>query len=525
MKHRKFTGMLPLSLLVAIGILGCDFSFAKDIKHPPKGSVQFGSQQNPASGTADKMGSFKTVFADIAQKVVPTVVSVIPTKIDTVVFQRNPFYNFFGDQGMEDDPFSFFFGPPRQQQRRSQPQVEKQERREQGLGSGVIVSKDGYILTNFHVVSGADEIAVKLNDGREFAAKVVGSDSLSDVAVLKIEGKFDSIPVAYLGDSDKLRPGDWVIAIGNPFSLTSTVTSGIVSALGRSMGGPGYQNFIQTDAAINPGNSGGALVNIEGELIGINTMIYTRSGGYMGIGFAIPIGMAKRIMEDLIYRGEVVRGWIGVSIQDIDPATREALDLGNTRGVLIADVQKGQPAEKAGIKRGDIVLSINDKEMVTVNDLRNSIAAISPDTKVPVVVLRNGKKVDLKLTIGQRDEKTVAEMTTGEKEPEAKEQPQKKLGITTANLTSEIRQKYEIADDVRDGVVVVEAGQSAGDGRTGLRPGDVIVQLKVRGKEFSTVKSVNEFQKLTRDLKKGDTIMLLVYRGGNSFYTAFKLRE
>jgi serine protease Do len=270
----------------------------------------------------------------------------------------------------------------------------------------VIVSKDGYILTNYHVVAGADEIEVKTSDNRSFQAEIVGTDSLSDVAVIKIKEKAKNLPVAYLGDSDKLRPGDWAIAIGNPFSLASSVTMGIISALGRTTGGNAnsYQNFIQTDAAINPGNSGGALVNIHGELIGINTMIYTQSGGYMGIGFAIPINMARRIMEDLIYEGKVSRGWLGVMIQDLDATTRDALKISpETKGVLIGDVFKDQPADKAGFRRGDIVVSVDNKAVSNPNELKNAIANIRPGNKVPVEILRDGKKMTLHVTLSGRD--------------------------------------------------------------------------------------------------------------------------
>jgi serine protease Do len=308
--------VIPISLTViaciavALVVHGtCSFA---ESGRPERGSIVFGADQKPDIRSSAQLGAFKTIIADVAEKVVPTVVSVIPTKIDTVIFSNNPFYQFFGGDpfggGFED-----FFGPaPHGRQRQNQPPVEKREYRQQGLGSGVIVSKDGYILTNYHVVAGANEIEVKTADKRNFRADVVGLDSLADVAVIKIKEKVHDLPVAYLGNSDKLRAGDWAIAVGNPFSLTSSVTLGIVSALNRTAqeGSDTYQNFIQTDAAINPGNSGGALVNIDGELIGINTMIYTQSGGYMGIGFAIPINMARQIMEDLIYEGKVSRGWL-----------------------------------------------------------------------------------------------------------------------------------------------------------------------------------------------------------------------
>jgi len=486
---------------------------------PAKGSVKFGAENNPLAGAADKMGSFKTIFGDIAEKVIPTVVSVIPTKVDTIVFQNNPFYNFFGDEF--GDPFEFFFGEPRQRPQQ-RPQVQKKERRQQGLGSGVIVSKDGYILTNYHVVSGADEIEVKLHDGRTLKAETVGSDSLTDVAVIKIVEKVDKLPVAYLGDSDKMRPGDWVVAVGNPFSLTSTVTTGIVSALGRNVSGnEAYQNFIQTDAAINPGNSGGALVNIDGELIGINTMIYSRSGGYMGIGFAIPVNMAKKVMEDLIYTGKVVRGWIGVTIQDIDQNVRAALDLGDIKGVLIADVIKGQSADKAGIKRGDIIMTIDGKAVDNTNDLRNKVAALPPDKKVPVTVFRGGKTVNLELVVGKRDQKVIDQLAkNGSSDIEDDATTSNKLGFGAANLTQELRQQYNIPKDIK-GIIVTSVESSD----VPLLEGDVISQMKIKQNDFIYLENVNQLENASKSIKAGESVVFLVHRGGNTFYTAYKIRK
>jgi serine protease Do len=259
-------------------------------------------------------------------------------------------------------------------------------------------------LTNFHVVSGADEIEVKLHDNRVFDATIVGSDSLSDVAVLKLTESVPDLPVAYLGNSDSIRPGDWVLAVGNPFSLSQTVTVGIVSAVGRSVTSTNrYENYIQTDAAINPGNSGGALVNIRGELIGINTMIFTQSGGFMGIGFAIPINMARRAMEDLVYLGRVIRGWFGVSIQQLSSAAREGLDIPpGEAGALVADVFEGQPAERAGMKRGDVIVAINGQPVRSTNELRNIVATLRPGRGVEVVVLRDGRRVTLRVKVGER---------------------------------------------------------------------------------------------------------------------------
>lgn len=520
--------LITVGVLFALGILlhnTCSFA---ETKRPDRGGITFGAENKPDIKMPGQMEGFKTVIADIAEKVIPTVVSVIPTKIDTVVFSNNPFYQFFGDPfgGGFDD----FFGPPQQQQprqgqrrRQNQPPVEKREFRQQGLGSGVIVSKDGYILTNYHVVAGANEIEVKTSDKRSFQAEVVGLDSLADVAVIKIKEKVKDLPVAYLGDSEKLRPGDWAIAIGNPFSLTSSVTLGIISALKRTTGGipDAFQNFIQTDAAINPGNSGGALVNINGELIGINTMIYTQSGGYMGIGFAIPINMARQIMEDLIYEGKVSRGWLGVMIQDLDQNTREAMELpGETKGVLIGDVFKGQPGDKAGIKRGDIVTSVNDKAVESANELRNAVAAIHPGSKVPLELLRNGKKVTVQVMLTGRDaKKTQSTAASGTASGEGESADfTKMLGIKVANLTSKEYDEQGIDQGVK-GVIVQEVDPVSQAAANDLRQNDVILEVN-----REPVASVKEFKKVTKSIKAGDSILLLVLREGNTFFRAFKLQ-
>jgi len=444
------------------------------------------------------------------------VVSVIPTKIDTVVFSNNPFYQFFDDPF--GNPFEEFFGQPRN---RRPPPVEKREYRQQGLGSGVIVSNDGYILTNFHVVAGADEIEVKTSDGRTFEAGVVGVDSLSDVAVIKIKEKVKDLPVAYLGDSDKLRPGDWAIAVGNPFSLTSSVTMGIISALGRQtpgMDNSKYQNYIQTDAAINPGNSGGALVNINGELIGINTLIYTQSGGYMGIGFAIPINMARRIMEDLIYEGKVSRGFLGVSIQDLDPTTREAFGLGSeVKGVLIGDVFKGQPADKAGIKRGDIIVSVNGKAMNEANDLKNYIATCHPGAKVPVEVLRGGKKMNFQIKLTTRDGNMQEQSSLDNNQDNDKSSADvaQKLGIKVGELTPELKKSLGVK-----GVLVLNVEESSQAAQEGIRRDDIILEVNRQ-----PVESVKDFKQITKSFKTGESVLFLLQRGENTFFKAFKIRK
>jgi serine protease Do len=378
-------------------------------------------------------------------------------------------------------------------------------------------------------VGEASEITVELSDERVFQAEIVGSDSLSDVAVIKIKEKVDDLPVAFIGNSGSLRPGDWVMAIGNPFNLSSTVTTGIISAIGRHTGGiTMYQNFLQTDAAINPGNSGGALVNIDGELIGINTMIYTRSGGYMGIGFAIPINMARNIMEQIIYGGAVSRGWLGVGIADIDVNMKDALGLASKKGVLINDVFKGQPAEKAGIKVGDVVLSIDGIPTGNANDLKNTVASIPADKKVPVSIIRDGKPLTLTVTLDKRDENKINNMASskGGSSPSVDKEPDKhvteKLGFTVGNLTAERRQQLNL-DAGATGVVVLELNSSSWAAQKGVMPGDLLKKIKVMGSNAVAVNSVDDLSRALKDAKKGMSVMVYLEREGKSFFVAFKI--
>jgi periplasmic serine protease, Do/DeqQ family len=512
-----------LMLIAGAYFFSCKFSFA-DAKHPGKGSITFGAKEKPAVKSTPDFQAFKTIFADIAEKVIPSVVSVIPTQIDTVVFTNNPFYQFFGGEPNGESPFDQFFGAPQQQQRGRQRQgrqeaPKKEFRRQQGLGSGVIVSKEGYILTNYHVVHGADELQVKTSDGRTFDATIVGVDSLSDVAVIKLKGDIKNLTVAYIGNSDKLRAGEWVMAVGNPFSLTSTVTQGIVSALGRKVDNSNlYQNYIQTDAAINPGNSGGALVDLDGALIGINTMIVTRSGGFMGIGMAIPINMAKKAMEDIIYEGKVTRGWLGVQIQDINEAMRNSLGLGERKGVLISDVFKDQPADKAGIKRGDVVLSIDGRPVTNSNELRNTVATLSPGKKTPVVVFRNGKELTVSVVLVERDEGKISSISSGNgpsQNNEGTADEMKKWGVQAGALTDALRQQYSIDNDV-NGVVLTSVDQASQAAAEGIQEGDVIEEINK-----TPITSVKDFTKALKTIKNGDNVMFLIRRGESTLYTAF----
>ncbi len=332
----------------------------------------------PAGSSALRQGS----YADAAKKAIPAVVHIFTSQ--EVKGARHPFIN--------DPIFRHFFGD----------RFGEESQRRSGLGSGVVVSPEGYILTNFHVVDGADEIEVAHNDGRKYKARVVGSDPESDLAVLRIPADHQ-LPVIAFGSSDTLRVGDVVLAIGNPFGVGQTVTSGIVSALGRShLGINTFENFIQTDAAINPGNSGGALVDSNGHLIGINTAIYSQSGGSMGIGFAIPVSLARSVMEQIIKTGGVTRGWVGIEVQELTPELAESFKLSGTDGTLIAGVMRGSPADKAGIKPGDVLTQVNGKLVKDAQVMLELIAALVPGTSARFDLKREGRDVKVEVTIGKR---------------------------------------------------------------------------------------------------------------------------
>lgn len=518
LKKKSYSRVILLILFLTFTI-----AYGQKNERPAKGSVTFGSNKRPIKDISQEILSFQKIFIETAKKVTPCVVAVLPTKIDTVLFYRNPFYRFFdGDSGKEKSPFDFFFGP----NSNNDPQVEKRTRRVQALGSGVIVASDGYILTNYHVINGAQEIEVHLSDNRSFNAMIIGSDSLSDVAVIKITGNIPKdLPVAFLGNSDSIQPGEWVTAIGNPFNLLSTVTAGIVSALNRQIA-PDlslYQSYIQTDAAINPGNSGGALVNLFGELIGINTLIYSETGGFMGIGFAIPINMAKQAMEDLIYEGKVIRGWIGVNIQEVSPSTREALGLKGTYGVLVSDVYKNQPADKAGIKRGDIILSINNIAVGDPNDLRNIVASFRPGAEVPITVYRNKSKVNLKIIISERTPETLKKTSDNSsfKQLPEKNAYNSKFGISVIDLTQDIRLLLNISPGEK-GAVITGIDTSLTDARQSLQSGDLIIEAKVNSDAPKKISSVKDFVQFSNNAKKGQTILLLISKEKNTFYIPFK---
>lgn len=427
-------------------------------------------------------------IADVAAKVTPSVVNIFSQRKIEVDRRSSPFFS---------DPFfRFFFDRP-------QGQGAPSGRREQSLGSGVIISSDGVIITNNHVVADADEIRVALKDGREFKAKLVGADRESDVAVLRVEGAKD-LPAISVADSAKMRIGDLVLAIGNPFGVGQTVTMGIVSAVGRAnMGITDYEDFIQTDAAINPGNSGGALVNMDGSLVGINTAIVSRSGGYQGIGFAIPSNMAMQVKEAILTHGKVVRGWLGVSIQDLTDELAKELNVGPRSGVLIADVTENGPAAKAGIQRGDIVTAIDGVRMEGSQHLRNSVALGGAGRKVRIDVLRDGKAKSFEVAL--------EENKGGARDSDVRSDAEGVFaGVTVQDLTANMRARFEIPARV-NGVVVTDIERGSVAAELGLRVGDVIMQVNRKD-----VGNLNDFRSAARQAER--RALVLVYREGGAFF-------
>jgi len=447
----------------------------------------------------DKVTTVKSLgqaFVEVAKKVQPAVVNITTEKTVTMRPWDKYGEDFFKGSPFEDFFRGFGFSP------RDKGKEYKQKQR--SGGSGVIVDKEGYVLTNNHVVEETDKVKVRLNDGREFIATVKGQDSRTDLAVLHIKAK--DLPVADLGDSDKLEVGEWAIAIGSPFGLEHTVTVGVISAKGRSGLGTGtYEDFIQTDASINPGNSGGPLINIDGEVVGINAMIIQPG---TGIGFAIPINMAKQILSDLINQGKVVRPWLGVSVQDLTPEMAEQFQVKEKEGVIVAQVHQGTGAEKAGLASGDLIKSVDDKAIKNINELVKEIQKKNVGQKVKLSIVRDGKAMTIEVTTTAMPDRPEA---LKEKEME------EKLGARVQELTPPIATRYRISSEIKHGVVVisVESGSPADD--IGLQEGDVI--LEINRKKIETIK---DFEKAIKEINMEKGMVFRLHRRGNSFYHSFK---
>jgi serine protease Do len=464
---------LMAGLLMASGLNWTSPSVAEDFTNGPH-----------VSTTAPPV--MPSSFAELAGKLSQTVVNVRLTKVEKASFDgpqipEGPFGEFFE---------RFFKEMPRR----------PENHRTQGAGSGVIISKDGYILTNNHVVEGAKEVTVTLASKTEYKAQIVGRDPKTDLAVLKIESK-KPLPAAAMGDSEQLKVGDWVVAIGNPFGLNHTVTSGIVSAKGRVIGAGPYDDFIQTDASINPGNSGGPLFNMRGELVGINTAIIPYG---QGIGFAIPVNTAKPLIPQLVTKGEVTRGYLGVNIQGITPDLAKALKVEERKGVLVTDVISGSPADKGGINRGDIIIAYDGKAVKDSHELPAMVAATPVDEEVTVAVLRDGRERQLRMKVGK--------LPSEEAKLEKASQPAKgKWGLQLHDLSPQIAHQFSLQADQGVVVVGVEPGSPAGE--AGIQKGDIIVEV-----DRHPVNSVNEVKEKIDRSKDKDHLLLLVQRENGKFY-------
>lgn len=434
-------------------------------------------------------------FSDIVNIVSPSVVNISTTKVvrkDSGPFLDDPFFDFFS-------PFHDFGGPKKWKER--------------SLGSGVVVSPDGYIITNNHVVEKADEIKVTLFDKKVFKGRIVGADPKTDIAIIRIDAS--NLPVLSWGDSDKLQVGEFVLAIGSPYGLSNTVTMGIISAVGRAnVGIADYEDFIQTDAAINPGNSGGPLVNITGQLIGINTAIFSRTGGYQGIGFAVPSNMVRLVMDQLIQKGKVTRGWIGVTIQELTPELAQQFGLKQSKGALVSDIVKDSPAARAGIIRGDIIVEFNGREVKDVSSLRNLVSQSKSGSNITLKILRSGKELTVQINVLElpREVAEVAPDTLPD-EPEARAL----AGLAVMDLTKEIIRQLGFSREEKGVVVVkVEPGSSADEAQ--IKKGDIIKEINK--KEIDNLVMYNA---VVSNMRTNESALLFINRGGKRFFVILKV--
>lgn len=451
-------------------------------------SASTNGQSAPCVCSPNQISKF---FTDVAKKSMPAVVFI---KVQSTGDDSMDPYGMSGDP-FGDDLFRRFFGAPQQPQQRQQ----------LSQGSGFIVSKDGYVLTNAHVIKGADKITVVMNDGRELDATVVGSDARTDIAVIKIDGK--DLPFISLGDSDKMDIGEWVVAIGSPFQLEASLTVGVISAKGRqNLRITDLEDFIQTDAAINPGNSGGPLLNLESEVIGINTAIVSRSGGYMGIGFSIPSNMAKNVMNQIIANGSVTRGFLGVSLQPVDKDIAEAFNLDKAEGALVSDVSKDSPADKAGLKQGDIITEYNGIPVKSLGGFRNEISLMTPGSVVKLKVNRKGTILIIPVTLGSASDSLSTSSGIVQK-----------LGIEVDELTPEMADQLGYARSEK-GVVITKVKPGSAASMAGMRPGFIILALN--HKKIETVKDFNEAM---ADVGNNNRVLILVKQGAMTRFYSIKL--
>jgi serine protease Do len=482
MEQKKHLKKIIIALLMVGALVGFGYGVSTAVKSS--------TTTNSTVVTNSDIPMIPANFSELAEKVRPGVVNIqVAKKIKNINFG---FRHFSGAPFGEKNPFGDFFGPFSEE---NPPRGFEQR----GVGSGFVMNREGYVLTNNHVVEDADQIKVKLTNGKEYDGKIIGRDPKTDLALIKIKASSDLQPLN-LGNSDDLKVGSWVVAVGSPFGLEQTVTAGIVSAKGRVIGSGPYDNFIQTDASINPGNSGGPLINMKGEVVGINTAIIA-SG--QGIGFAIPINMAKEVAPQLQEKGHVTRGWLGVSIQEVTPALAKSFDLKEKKGALVAQVVSGSPAEKAGIEQGDVIVEFDGKEVTDSKDLPRIVASTPIGKAVTIKLLRNGKALDRQVKVGEMEEKVEV----------AKAPSHKSLGITVQNLTPEIAKGLGLKKDTGVVVTRVEPGSPAAD--AGIQTGDLVQEVNRK-----PVKNVEDFVQKVEKAKGQDNILLLIQRGQNNMFAA-----
>jgi len=434
--------------------------------------------------------------AELVEKVKPALVNISAVHVFKV--QANPYRFFFGD------PFEEFFGYPN---RRMEPEIRKY--RQEGTGSGFIIDPEGYVLTNYHVIRNAEEIKVTTYDDKTYEAEIVGTDPRTDISVIKIKSKkkFDALK---MGDSDKTRVGDWVIAAGSPFGLNQTFTSGIISAVRQDIQieNRDYRNMFQTDASINRGNSGGPLVDMNGNVIGINTAIYAPTGVFSGVGFAIPINQAKAILNELIDKGHVVRGWLGVEIKNVDTAIKKSFNLDSAEGVLVNRVVEDSPAEKGGLQRGDVIVKFNGSAIRNASELQEKVMSQEPGTKVSIAVIRDGKEQELKVELGE-----LPDEVSYKKDEDKKEESVWK-GVKVSNVSPALKEKYNLKE--AEGVLVVEIDPAKEGYETGLRVGDVIQEIN-----SIEVRNVDDFNKAVKKINLKEGVVFDVIRNGRPLYISY----
>lgn len=511
-----FAGVIVFNIVLSIILVSAfDFSLKKPLRAMGQPAASNSSQYHVHTTLIDTFNTenaqfspnqLNQAFIRIAESVTSSIVTIHAERIiQRPQFPNFPLEDFFSKDFFQDD----FFG--RDYWDRFYPE---REYRQKILGSGVIVREDGYILTNNHVVAQGEEITITLSDGTTHDVVDIETDPPTDLALIRIEK--EGLSALPFGDSDKLRVGEWVLAVGNPFAeeLRQTVTAGIISAKGRTnviSGSNHYENFIQTDAAINPGNSGGALINLSGELVGINTAIASNSGGFQGIGFAIPINMAKRVMRDLLEEGQVIRAYLGTRIQELDNDMAHALNMEKPRGAMVVSVASNTPADKAGLKAGDVILQYDGKAVKSVNDLRNKVANSDPGSEHSLTILRQGRTREISVKLTRMPENL---LTTA-----AGESNSDNFGFSLANLTAELREEFDI--EIDSGVVIIAIQRGSQAAKKGIEPGSVITEVGIG----NAVTSLQAYRKTMQSYKPGDAVVMKIYSRGIYRYVGFTIPD